>query len=126
MRANTQARIILILCGLAFFAFARPGLMTFDSVEQLAEARTGFYTDAHPPAMAAIWRLLDSIIAGAFLMLVLQATTFIAGMYLVLKRAMSERTAAIVTAICMFYPPVANPLAFIWKDSLMAGLVLLG
>ena len=77
MRGNLQARIILILGGLVFFAFARPGLMTLDSCEQLAEARDGFFTDAHPPMMAAIWRVLDAIMSGAFLMLVLQATTLL-------------------------------------------------
>lgn len=126
MRENTQARIILILGGLAFLAFARPGLMTLDSTEQLTEAREGFFTDAHPPMMAAIWRVLDAIIAGGFLMLVLQGLTFLAGAYLVLRRALSPRAAAIAASLLMLYPPIANPLAFIWKDSLMAGLVLLG
>ncbi|HEX5060074.1 MAG TPA: hypothetical protein VFV99_11975 [Kofleriaceae bacterium] len=126
MRESTRARIILVLGGLVFLAFARPGLMTFDSVEQLAEAREGFYTDCHPPAMAALWRVLDSIMPGGFLLLVLQVTTFLAGMYLVLRHAMSERSAAIVACVLMLFPPVANPMAFMWKDSVMAGLLMLG
>jgi len=100
--------------------------MTLDSCEQLAEARDGFFTDAHPPMMAAIWRVLDAIMSGAFLMLVLQATTLLAGLYLVLRRALSPRAAAIATVVVMLYPPIVNPMAFIWKDSLMAGLVMLG
>ncbi len=126
MSRESLPRVVLILGGLAFLAFAYPGLLTLDSVDQLTEARAGFYTDAHPPAMAALWRIADAIIAGPFLMLVLQGTTFLAGAYLVLKRALSPLAAAIAASLLLLYPPIANPMAFIWKDSLMAGLTLLG
>lgn len=109
-----------------FGVFAYPGLMTLDSVDQLAEARAGFFTDAHPPAMAAIWALLDRLVAGPLLVLVLQVSSFLAGSYLVLRRAMSPRAAALAAVLVLLLPPVANPMAFVWKDSLMAGLCMLG
>jgi hypothetical protein len=119
-------RLILVAAGLLVLAYAYPGLVTLDSVDQLGEARAHFYTDAHPPVMALIWGVLDHIIAGPFLMLVLQGVTFLAGLYLIAKRVMPPRAAAITAALVVLFPPVMTPMAFIWKDSLMAGLLALG
>jgi hypothetical protein len=119
-------RFVLVVGGLSFVAYAYPGLMTFDSVDQLAEARSGFFTDAHPPAMAAVWRALDALVPGPFLMLLLQGITFLAGSYLVLRRALSPRAASVIAALVLLFPPVLSPMAFVWKDSLMAGCLLLG
>jgi len=121
-----QARGALVIGGLVHLLYAYPGMMTIDSVDQLLEARAGFYTDSHPPAMAAIWGVLDRVIAGPFLMLVLQATTFLAGAYLVLRRVFEPRGAGLGAALLLLFPPISCTLAVIWKDSLMAGLLLLG
>lgn len=126
MAPSAQARVILVAAGLVLLAYAYPGLVTLDSVDQLGEARAGFYTDAHPPVMAVIWGVLDKIIAGPFLMLVLQGATFLAGLYLIAKRFLPIRAAAITAALVTLFPPVMTPMAFIWKDSLMAGLLALG
>jgi hypothetical protein len=121
-----QPRVILVLGGLVFLLYAYPGQLSIDSVDQLIEARDGFYTDAHPPAMAAIWNVLDHVIAGPFLMLLLQSITFLAGLYLVLSRALAPRNAAIAAVLVLLFPPVTCTMAFIWKDSLMAGMLALG
>jgi hypothetical protein len=71
--------------------------------------------------MAVLWGVLDRIIAGPFLMLLLQATLFLAGSYLVLRRALPPRTAALAASLLLLFPPVLTPMAYIWKDSLMAG-----
>jgi hypothetical protein len=119
-------RAILLLGGVAFLVYAYPGLLTLDSVDQLSEARAHFYTDAHPPAMAVLWGLLDAILPGTFLMLLVQGGTFLAGAYFVLKRVLPERAAAIAASLVLLFPPVLTGMAFIWKDSLMAGLLVLG
>src|SRR5690349_19243591 len=106
--------------------YAYPGVMTIDSFDQLAEARAGFYTDSHPPAMAALWRVIDHVVPGPLGMLVLQLTCLEAGIYLLLRRAMSRRAAAIVTAALLVFPPIAVPMTVIWKDCLMAGFLVLG
>ncbi len=121
-----QPRVILVVGGLVFLLYAYPGVMTVDSVDQLAEARAGFFTDSHPPAMAALWRMLDMIISGPFLMLLLQEITFLAGTYLVLKRVLSPWFAALVATLVLLFPPIGCTLAVIWKDSLMAGMLALG
>jgi hypothetical protein len=120
------ARAILLGGLLAFTLYAYPGRMSIDSVDQLTEARAGFYTDAHPPAMAALWSVLDAIVAGPLLMLLLQGITFLAGSFLVLARALSPRKAAIAAVLVLLSPPVLTSMAFIWKDSVMAGCLVLG
>ncbi|MEO8700963.1 MAG: hypothetical protein ABI867_13025 [Kofleriaceae bacterium] len=123
----TRRALPILLAGLACFVlYAYPGMMSIDSVDQLREARAGFYTDAHPPAMAALWRVLDAIVAGPFLMLLLQGITFLLGCYLVLVTALAPRKAAIVASVVLLVPPVITTMGFIWKDSVMAGTLVLG
>jgi len=113
LRALPPAAIVAIgwVIGLIY---AYPGMMTMDSLDQLREGREGFYTDGHPPAMAAMWRIVDAITAGPFLMLVIQTAAFVTGMYLILRRAMSPRAAALATTLVYIFPPVLAPMAVIW------------
>jgi hypothetical protein len=121
-----DAKSILVVAGALFAIYAYPGVMVQDSIDQLNEARAGFYTDAHPPAMAALWRIVDAIVAGPFGMVVIQGTAFLAGGYLVLRRALQPRAAAIAASAVLLYPPVLTTMGVVWKDALTAGLLLLG
>lgn len=118
--------IILILAWLGFLVYAYPGYMSFDSVYQLLEARSGEFGDAHPPLMGALWQIVDSVVAGPFGMLVIQTVCFLVGAYLLLARFMSQRAAALCAGGLLWFPPVAAVMAVIWKDSQMAGFMLLG
>ena len=117
---------ILATGWLVFAAYAYPGLMSHDSFDQLDQARELPYSDAHPPAMAVLWNLVDFVIAGPFGMLVLQSVTFVAGAYLVLGRVLSPRRAAAIAVTVLLVPPIAALMAVVWKDCLMSGLLLLG
>lgn len=109
-----------------FLVFCYPGFMSFDSGLQLEQAR-GLtpITNWHPPVMAILWRICDTIIAGPFLMLVLQSGCLLAGMYLILRRVMSDRAAAIAAVLILLSPPVLPAMGVIWKDSQMAGFLML-
>src|SRR5262245_9378172 len=100
--------------------------MSSDSATQLADARSHQYTDWHPPVMAAMWTVLDKIVAGPALMLVLQGSLFLIGSYRLLRAVLSERAAAIAASAILLFPPVLAPMAVIWKDSQMAGFLLMG
>lgn len=120
------AGAILALGWVCFLLYAYPGFTSPDSIQQLDEARAGAYTDWHPPAMAFLWRYVDKIWSGTFLMLVLQSSTFLVGTYALIARVLTPIRAAIA-AVCIFlFPPVMTALAVIWKDSLMAGLLIAG
>lgn len=118
---------ILVGGWIALLAYCYPGYMSYDSGVQLEQAR-GLQpmTNWHPPIMALLWRLCDAIIAGPFLMLAIQTVTLLAGMYLLLRRVLSDRAAALAAVLILLSPPVLAPMAVIWKDSQMAGFLMLG
>ena len=117
----------IVVAGWVVFAiYAYPGLMTRDTYDQLIEARNGVFSDAHPPMMQAIWNVLEQFITGTFSMLALQTATFIAGVYLLLRRAISPHRAAITASALLWFPPIGAVMSVVWKDCLMAGLLALG
>jgi hypothetical protein len=118
--------MILAIAWCLFVIYAFPGQMTQDSMDQLAEARRQFYTDSHPPVMSALWHAAELIVAGPFGFLVLQSVPFLAGLYLIVRRALAPRPAALCAVGVFLFPPVMTPMAVIWKDCMMAGLLLLG
>ena len=109
-----------------FVIYAFPGVMTMDSFDQLKEGREWFFTDSHPPLMAALWGVIDRVLPGPFGMLVLQSTAFLVGVYLIFQRVMQPQRAALCAVAVFLFPPVMTPLAVIWKDCLMAGALVLG
>jgi hypothetical protein len=117
---------ILAIGWLGIVLYAHPGYMSYDSVYQLLEARAGVFSDGHPPAMAALWKVVDLVIAGPFGMLVIQTTCFVLGAYLVLARHMRPRRAALGAVAIVWFPAISSTLAVIWKDSQMAGFLMLG
>lgn len=118
--------LVLAFAWLIVLLYAFPGQMTQDSWDHLTEARKGIFTDGHPPVIDLVFRWADYVIAGPFLMLVLQSVTLLVGLYLILRRTFAARGAAWATFGVYVFPPVMTPMAVIWKDSLMAGCLALG
>lgn len=119
-------RLILCAAWLVVIVYAFPGYMNFDASEQLHQARTSYFDDWHPPLMAAYWRGLDVVLRGPFLMLVLQTTLFLWGLYAVFRLRLAPRTSAIVAACLLVFPPIFTPMAPVWKDAQMAAFLLGG
>lgn len=111
---------------LVFMAYAHPGYMTYDSSQQLQEARTGVFGDWHPPVMALIWRWVDAIHSGPLGMLVLQSVSFLVGAFLLFRRYLAVVAAAVAATALLLFPPVGTTLAVIWKDSQMLAFLMLG
>jgi hypothetical protein len=118
--------VILAVGWVVFLLYAFPGVMTMDSFDQLNEGRRWFFSDSHPPLMAAMWGVIDRILPGPLGMLLVQSGAFLSGVYLILRRAMSPRAAAVCACLVLVFPPIAVPLAVIWKDCVMAGFLVLG
>ena len=110
--------------GLLLYAF--PGYMSYDSIYQLNESRDGYLSDGHPPVMAEMWRIVELFVTGPVGMLLIQSVTFLIGAYLLFSRVMAARTAAITAVLLLWFPPIAAVIAVIWKDSQMAGFLMLG
>lgn len=109
-----------------FIVWAFPGFMSTDSEVQLVEARTGKFSDAHPPLMSAYWRVLDAFVSGPILMLLLQGALFLGGLYVIMRRRVSPRPAAFAACGILLFPPVLTTMAVIWKDSQMAAFLVAG
>jgi hypothetical protein len=123
-RERLAAAAILAAAWGLFVAYAWPGFMTWDSIVQLHQARHGSYGDWHPPIMARLWWLLDGVVRGPALMLVLQTSLFLLGLYGVFRRYARPLVAALVAALVFLCPPVFAPMSTIWKDALMAAVVV--
>jgi hypothetical protein len=109
---------------LLFYAF--PGQLTYDSFDHLREARSGVYTDAHPPIIDLTWMVVDRIVPGPAGMLVIQGGLLLAGLYAVFRHTFAPRPAAWWAAGVFVSPPVITIMAVIWKDCMMAGLLAIG
>jgi hypothetical protein len=125
---NPRLRSFWILFGawLVVIAYSFPGFMNWDAGEQLFQARTGQLDDWYPPVMGAYWKLLDMIVAGPLLMLVLQVSLFLWGLYALLRTRLDERLAAPIAAALMLFPPILTPMSAVWKDAQMAGFLIAG
>jgi hypothetical protein len=124
---STLAPRHILLFGFALFlVYAFPGYMSTDSAIQLAEARSGRFSDAHPPLMAFEWRFLDWVVSGPLLMLLVQGALFLGGLYVLLRRELTPTAAAWVAIGIFLFPPVMTTMAVIWKDSQMAACLVAG
>jgi hypothetical protein len=122
--AALSPRAILVLGWCLFVVHAYPGLMAPDSFVQLQEARSSAFGD--PALMTAIWWLFDRVVAGPFPMLALQSLAFVTGAYLVVRRLVQPRAAAVCAVVVLLLPPVAAGMAVVSAHALLAGMMLLG
>lgn len=121
----------LVIGALALLGFIvvwwvyRPGFMSVDSVAQLTEARSGAFSDFHPPILALIWRYLDKVWPGPIGMLILLDGLFwlgVAVFFRLLRWPLWARAGALLVA--GFQPAVFMLLGTIWKDTLMQATLL--
>jgi len=118
--------VVLSIAWLVLMVYAFPGQMTADTFDHLKEARTGVYTDSHPPAMNLVFWCAEQLVAGPFAILVLQSVVFLAGLHALLRRTFAPNRAAWIASGLFVFPPILVTMAVVWKDSLMAGMLVLG
>lgn len=126
MRGRITPRAILVAALVIFALYGWPGFIGWDTEASLMQERAGIYTDAHPPAIAALWRCCEVFVSGPLGMLAIQAVTLLLGLYRLFARSLAPRVAAVCAAAVFLYPPIAGVQALIVKDALMAGFLMLG
>jgi hypothetical protein len=119
-------RLVLALGWLVLVVYAYPGQLGDESFAYLRQARTRFFSDGYPPAISALWRVLEVLVAGPTGMFLVQSAVFTLGAHAVLRRALAPRAAAWTTAGLLVFPPVLVSVAVISSDGLMAGFLLAG
>jgi hypothetical protein len=104
-----------------------PGYMSWDSVDQLAQARSLKLSDRHPVVMALVWHCLDRVVPGPLGMLIVTNLLYWFGLAAIcnaLRWPLWLR--ALALPLIGFYPPVFCIAGAIWKDSLMQAAFLAG
>ena len=114
----------IAIAGVILYGY--PGLVSYDSVDQLAQARRWQLGDWHPPAMSALWRAVELLVGGTFGMLVLQTTALVLGTYALVRDQVSPRAASVTALAIAWFPPILTVTGVIWSDPQMVGYLLVG
>lgn len=111
---------VLIAGFAAILAANWPGQMSYDSVVQLADGRSGHYDSWHPVVMAWLLGLFDGLLSGPGLFLAF-TMVLLAGAWLILLRVGRPGfgAAILLVAICLT-PQLILYQGTIWKDVLFA------
>jgi hypothetical protein len=118
----------ILLAGWGFtLAVSWPGHLSYDSIIQLHDGRTGFYHSWHPPVMAWLLGVGDAIVPGAGLFVLFDTVLFF-GMLLSLLwiRPRVSWVAVGVAAILILLPQVLLYQMIAWKDVLFANSAVAG
>jgi len=128
-RKNHLTSFFFVAGFLLYVGFFYPGFMSTDSAVQILQARQGFFSDWHPPAMAYLWGLVESItVPGPAGMLILQSAMIWGGAFLTYRayfRQQGGTVAAIFLCLMLFFPPIFGIAGVVWKDIFMWGLLFL-
>ena len=125
------AAAVLGLGCAASLALNWPGQLSYDSVVQLHDARLGHYNPWHPPVMAWMLGIADSLVPGTGLFVLVDGFLLFGSLVSLLwiPRRMS-RCAVVAAALCVALPQLLLYQGIVWKDvlfadSAVAGFVLL-
>lgn len=127
MNTKNIAFILLIAGCIAFTIFVfQPGYLNNDAIDQLGQARSGQYSDWHPPVMSWLWRQLDMLAPGALGMFILQTLLYWIGLGLLISLATPHLLTRSLLLLTGFFPPLFMFLSAVVKDLLMAVVFLFG
>jgi hypothetical protein len=125
--ARLATAAILIVGAAVSLWLNLPGHLSYDSVVQLAEGRTGLYSGEHPPAMSWLLGLGDQLAQGAALFVVFDTLLVYGALIaLVVIAPRVSWLAAPLAALCVCLPQLALYPAIVWKDVLFAGSATAG
>jgi hypothetical protein len=117
---------VLLLGFAAMLALNWPGQMSYDSIAQLYQGRTGVYHSWHPPIMAFILGRFDRLLPGSGLFLVF---TSLLALFAVMTLAQPRRTSVasvLIALLAMASPQWLLYQGLVWKDVLFADAALAG
>jgi hypothetical protein len=116
--------ISLIFALLVTFIFY-PGFMTYDSIHAIEGARFGVHDSIWPPMVSYIWSAVDLISTNPSLMHFSQIFLLLLSLSSVIYQ-ITRQIKYVVVSIFLFLliPSILGTLAAIWKDVLMASLLV--
>lgn len=122
------AALVIVTAWVTTLAINAPGHLSFDSVVQFLEGRTGVYGSMHPPVMSALIGLTDRVVPGTGLYLGVATAPFF-GALLLASRQPAVPIAwrllpLILLAAALFSPVLVIYQGIVWKDVLFANLAV--
>ncbi len=119
---------LILLAGAALSLVVNwPGHLSYDSVVQLEQGRSGLYNAWHPPVMAWLLGLSDAVSPGAALFVVFDGLLIFGSLVsLALMAGRGAWAAPIAALILAALPQVLIYPGIVWKDVLFAGSALAG
>ena len=125
--ARGTAAAVLLAGFAATLAVNLPGQLSYDSVAQLLEGRTGHYNSWHPPVMAWLLGLFDAVVPGSALFVIFQvALVFGTLLSLLWLNRRTSWWAIIAVVFCVLTPQLLLYPGIVWKDVLFAAASVAG
>jgi len=118
------AAAILAIGFAAMLALNLPGQLSYDSVSQLLDGRSGSYNSWHPAIMAWLMGLFDAILPGTALYLIFEAGLLALALGLSLRRE-ANWGAPLVALGLVLTPQFLLFQGTVWKDVLFADAFVL-
>ncbi|HEY2069727.1 MAG TPA: hypothetical protein VGG48_09260 [Rhizomicrobium sp.] len=104
-----------------------PGHLSYDSVIQLMEGRTGQYSNWHPAVMSWLLGLADTVVRGTALFVILNALAFFASLAgLIATQPRAHWAAAVLVVLWALTPQFLIYQGTVWKDVLFANASVAG
>jgi hypothetical protein len=118
--------LVIAWVAVAFYAFM-PGLMSPDSLSQYGQGLSGQYSNAHPPLMSFVLGLCARTLASPWPLLLLDLFMLAGGMAMLASAARPGRFgwALLVLVAYLVLPTTWSLGVVLWKDSTLAGVLLL-
>ena len=126
MTPRRIAGAILLLGFAVMLAMNAPGQLSYDSVAQLADARSGTYNSWHPPVMAWLLGLFDRLLPGTLLFLVFQSLMLLLAVLALLWLKPRGWPSVALAAGIVLTPQWLLYQGEIWKDMLFADAAIAG
>ena len=130
-RATAIARIavgaVLAVGCIVSLSFNLPGHLTYDSIMQLLQGRTGRYNNWHPPVMAWMLGVGDAAVPGTALFVIFDTLLLYTALlsFLLLPTRPTWRTVLLAAALVASPQMLIYP-GIVWKDVLFAAAALTG
>ena len=107
-------------------AITAPGYLSYDSVAQLASARSGVYNSWHPPVMAWLLGVFDATLPGTLLFLIFQSALLLFALLALLWCAPRRWFSPMLALAIVLLPQWLLFQGEIWKDILFTNAAIAG
>ena len=131
LRALPWGALVTAMVLAAAFGFSLainlPGYLSYDSVIQLYEGRTGLYNGWHPPVMSWLLGLFDALVPGTALFVIFDTALLYGAMLsLIFVQKRVSPVAALAALVAAPLPQFLIYPGIVWKDVLFAHAAIAG